>query len=144
MREEALLAQLPEGKYPASVIVLLTDGENNQSIQPLKAAQAAAERGVRVDALGFGTTAGTTIEIDGFSIHTALDEATLQETTEAAGGTYYPAQREQDLKQVYASLTPQLVVKPEAMEITSILAGAGIVILLVGSLFSLLWFNRLL
>jgi Ca-activated chloride channel family protein len=143
-REEAALAQLPEGIYPASVIVLLSDGENNQSIEPLRVAEAAAEHGVRIDALGFGTTAGATLQLDGFSVHTALDEAALQQITQAAGGTYYPTQGEQDLEQVYASLTPQLVVKPEAMEITSVLAGASILILLVGSLFSMLWFNRLL
>ena len=142
--QEDMLVNLPEGTYPSSVIVLLSDGENNQSIDPLEAAQAAAEHGVRIDALGFGTTAGTTLEVDGFSVHTALDEATLQQITEAAGGTYYPAQGEQDQTQVYASLTPELVIKPEAMEITSVFAGAGILILLVGSLFSMLWFGRLL
>jgi Ca-activated chloride channel family protein len=142
--QEDMLAQLPEGTYPSSVIVLLSDGENNQSVDPLEAAQAAGEHGVRIDALGFGTAAGTTLEVDGFSVHTALDEATLQQITEAAGGTYYPAQSEQDPKEVYAGLTPGLVLKPEAMEITSVLAGAGILILLVGSLFSMLWFSRLL
>jgi Ca-activated chloride channel family protein len=142
--QEEMEVQLPEGTYPSSVIVLLTDGENNQSIDPLKAAQVAAEHGVRIDALGFGTTAGTTLEVDGFSVHTALDEATLQQITGAAGGTYYPAQGDQDAKEVYASLTPELVVKTEAMEITSVLAGASILILLVGSLFSTLWFSRLL
>jgi Ca-activated chloride channel family protein len=142
--QEDMLIQLPEGTYPSSVIVLLSDGENNQSFDPLEAAQAAAEHGVRIDALGFGTTAGTTLEVDGFSVHTALDEGTLRQITQAAGGTYYPAQGEQDRAQVYASLTPQLVVKPEAMEITSVFAGASILILLVGSLFSMLWFSRLL
>lgn len=146
---ENLLAQLPEGMYPAAVIVLLSDGEDNQSIDPLRAAQAASEHGVPVHALGFGTTAGTTLELDGFSVHTALDEGLLQQVTGTAGGQYYPGQSEsgqggRDPKQVYASLTPQLVVKPEAMEITSVFAGAGITLLLVGSLFSLLWFNRLL
>ena len=126
------------------MIVLLSDGENNQSIDPLRAAEAAAEHDVRIDALGFGTTAGVTLEVDGFSVHTALDEAALQQITQAAGGTYYPAQGEQDLRQVYGNLTPQLVVKPEDMEITSVLAGASILMLLMGSLFSMLWFNRLL
>jgi Ca-activated chloride channel family protein len=141
--EEDLLAQLPEGTYPASVIVLLSDGEDNQSIDPLEAAQAASEHGVRIDALGFGTTAGTTLEVDGFSVHTALDEITLQQIVQAAGGTYYPGQGEQDPQEVYANLTPELVIKPETMEITSIFAGASILILLVGSLFSMFWFNRL-
>lgn len=141
--QEDMLVQLPEGSYPSSAIVLLSDGENNQSIDPLEAAQAAAEHEVRIDALGFGTTAGTTLEVDGFSVHTALDESTLQQITQAAGGTYYPAQGEHDPEQVYASLSPEWVVKPETMEITSVFAGASTLILLVGSLFSMLWFNRL-
>jgi Ca-activated chloride channel family protein len=141
--EEDLLARLPEGLYPPSVIVILSDGENNQSIDPLAAAQAAAERDVRIDALGFGTSAGTTLELDGFIVHTALDEAALQQLAQAAGGAYYAAQSEQDPQAVYANLTPELVVKSENMEITSIFAGASILILLMGSLFSLLWFNRL-
>jgi Ca-activated chloride channel family protein len=141
--QEDVLAQLPEGAYPSSVIVLLSDGENTQPIDPLEAAQAAAEHKVRIDALGFGTTAGTTLEVDGFTVHTALDESTLQQIAQEAGGTYYPAQGEQDPSQVYASLTPELVVKPEAMEITSLFAGGSILILLLGSLFSMLWFNRL-
>jgi Ca-activated chloride channel family protein len=141
--EEDLLAQLPEGPYPSSVIVLLSDGENNQSIDPLAAAQAAAERDVRIDTLGFGTPAGTTLELDGFIVHTALDEAALQQLAQTAGGSYFAAQSEQDPQAVYASLAPELVVKTENMEITSILAGASILILLLGSLFSMLWFNRL-
>lgn len=138
------LAQLPEGAYPPSVIVLLTDGEDNQGIDPIEVAKAAAEHAVRVDALGFGTTAGTTLEVDGFRVHTALDEAALQQITQAAGGTYYPAQGEQDPKQVYASLVPRLRVKPEVMEVTSVFAGASILTLLVGSLLSMVWFRRLL
>jgi Ca-activated chloride channel family protein len=141
---DALLAQLPEGAYPASTIVILSDGENNQSIDPLEAAQAAAERDVRIDTLGFGTPGGAVLEVDGFTVHTALDEGSLTQIAETAGGAYHPTAGEEDLKEVYASLTPELVVKPEAMEVTSVFAGAGIVMLLIGSLLSMLWFNRLL
>jgi Ca-activated chloride channel family protein len=143
-QQQDLLAQLPPGDYPASVIVLLSDGENNESIDPLAAAKAAADHGVRINTLGFGTTAGTTLEVNGFRVHTALNEAALQQIAQTAHGTYFPAPDEQDRKQVFASLTPQLVVKPEDMEITSVFAGASILFLMIGSLFSMLWFNRLL
>lgn len=142
-RPDDLLSRLPEGNYPASVIMLLSDGENNQSIDPIDAARAALVHNVPVDTLGFGTTAGAVLDVDGFNVHTALDEAALQQIAQAAGGTYFPAQSDQDPKQVYAHLTPQLVVKPEAMEITSVLAGASIILLLAGSLLSMLWFSRL-
>jgi len=141
--EADLLAQLPEGEYPSSVIVILSDGEDNQSINPIEAAQAAADRRVRIDALGFGTTAGATLELDGFLVHTALNEAMLQHITQVGGGTYYSAASQGDPQAVYANLTPHLVVKSEKMELTALLAGASIVVLLVGSVFSLLWLNRL-
>ncbi len=140
---EALLAQLPEGPYPPSVIVLLSDGENNQSIDPLTAAQAAADRGVRVDTIGFGTTAGTILEIDGFNIHTALNEPVLQQITMVAGGTYYNPQNTQDAQSIYKNISPQLYIKPETMEVTSLFTGASIVLLLVGAVFSMIWFARL-
>jgi Ca-activated chloride channel homolog len=142
-QDQNLLAQLPAGAYPSSVIVLLSDGENNETPDPMEVALAAAEHRVQIDALGFGTTTGAVINVDGYSVHTALDENALQQIAEATGGTYYPFGPDQDPKKVYASLTPALVIKPEAMEITSVLAGAGIAILLVGSLFSILWFNRI-
>jgi hypothetical protein len=81
--------------------------------------------------------------VDGYQVHTALDEATLQQISQAAGGTYYPAQSEQDPQEVYVNLAPQMTIKPETMEITSVFAGAGIMLLLLGSVFSILWFNRL-
>lgn len=141
--DDRLLDQLPEGPYPPSVIVLISDGENNQSIDPLRAANAAAEREVRIDALGFGTTAGADIEVDGFIIHTVMDETTLQLITQAAGGAYYATQNEQDPQAVYANLVPRLVVKPELMEITALFVGASILLLLLGGLLSMFWFNRL-
>jgi len=139
-----LLEQLPEGKYPSSVIVVFSDGENNFSLNPLEVAAAAAEHGVRVDALGFGTSTGTALEVGGFSVFTALDEAMLQDIAAVAGGSYYPAQGQPDPQAVYANLSPQLVVKTETMEVTSLFAGASILIMLIGSTFSMAWFNRLL
>jgi hypothetical protein len=36
-----------------------------------------------------------------------------------------------------------LVIKPEETEVTSIFAGAGILVMLIGGMISLLWFSRL-
>jgi len=140
---DSLLTSLPEGPFPNAKIVILSDGENNQSINPVEAAQAAADRAVRIDAIGFGTTAGATLEVDGFNVHTALDETTLQQITETADGMYYNAQAEPDPQAVYAKLSPGLVVKAETMEVTSVFAAGSILVLLVGLVFSSLWFSRL-
>lgn len=134
---------LPEGEYAPAVIVLLTDGENTAPPEPFPAAQLAAERGVRIYTIGVGSAAGKTLQINGFNIYTQLDEQTLKQISQLSGGEYYHAGNEEDLHMIYDGLNPQLVIKPEKMEITSLLAGAGIFMLLIGGTFSLLWFSHL-
>jgi len=134
---------VPKGTYTSAVIVLLTDGENNESPDPLAAAQTAADRGVRIYTVGIGSAAGTTLHINGFTVHTQLDEATLQQISQITDGTYFNAENQQDLRKIYDNLDPQLTIKPEKMEVTSLFAGASILIMLIGGSFSLLWFSRL-
>ncbi len=133
---------VPEGMYTPAVVVLLTDGENNDAPDPLEVAQAAADRGVRIYTIGLGSTEGTTLEVEGFTVHTQLNEPLLQQIARITGGAYYNATDEETLRAVYGNLEPELVVKPEKMEVTSIFAGAGILVLLLGGTFSLLWFGR--
>jgi Ca-activated chloride channel family protein len=134
---------VPPGTVTPAVIVLLTDGENNASPDPLAAAEAAADRGVRIYTVGIGSAAGTTLDINGFSVHTQLDEAVLRQISQITGGDYYSAENENELRTIYENLDPQLVIKPEEMEVTSILAGISILALLIGGTLSLLWFSRL-
>ncbi len=51
-------APVPKGDYAPDIVVLLTDGENNTGTDPIAAAQQAADRGVRVYTIGFGTANG--------------------------------------------------------------------------------------
>ena len=134
---------VPQGTYTPAVIILLSDGENNENPDPLAAAKTAADRGVRIYTVGIGSPTGTTVHINGFSLHTQLDEATLQQISQITGGTYYNAQSAQDLLKIYNQIDTQLVTKPEKTELTSLFAGAGILFMLTGGLFSLLWFSRL-
>jgi Ca-activated chloride channel family protein len=134
---------VPEGIYTSAAIVLLTDGENNENPDPLAAARSAASRGVRIYTVGIGSAAGTTLHVNGFTVHTQLDEATLQQISQITGGTYTSADNEQDLRKIYDNLNTQLIVKPEKMEVTSIFAGASILVLLIGATFSFMWFSRL-
>ncbi len=134
---------LPAGTYTSAVIVLLTDGENNENPDPLAAAQVADDYGVRIYTVGIGSPAGVPLHVNGFTVQTQLDEATLQQIAQLTDGAYYNAESEQDLLDIYDNLTPQLVIEPEKIEVTSLFAGSGILVLLVGGLFSLLWLNRL-
>jgi Ca-activated chloride channel homolog len=134
---------VPPGTVTPAVIVLLTDGENNESPDPLEAAQTAADRGVRIYSIGIGSAAGTTVHVNGFTVHTQLDEGLLRQISEITDGAYFAAEDEDELLTVYENLDPQLVVKPEEMEVTSILAGASILALLAGAALSVLRLGRL-
>lgn len=134
---------VPKGVHTAAVIVLLTDGENNEPPDPLEAAQTAADRGVRIYPVGLGSPTGTTLDINGFTVYTQLDETMLQQIAQLTEGTYYAAQSEQDLRTIYADLGSQLILKPEKTEVTSLFAGVGLLTFLIGGAFSLWWFNRL-
>jgi len=133
---------VPEGFLAPAAIVLLSDGENNEDPNPLAAAQLAADRGIRIYTVGLGSTAGTTLETRGFSVHTQLDEETLKRIASMTGGAYYSADDQEQLKNVYGDLGSRLIVKPERTEATSIFAGAGALILLIGAALSLVWFSR--
>ena len=134
---------VPRGAFAPAIIVLLTDGENTEPPDPLEAAQAAIEQGVRIYIVGVGTSEGATLEIDGFNLFTRLNEATLQEIALLTEGRYLRVESVEDVQSVYDDLDPQFVVKPREMEVTSILAGVSMLVLLVGGALSLLWFGRM-
>ena len=134
--------EAPQGWYPSSVIVLFTDGENNQEPDPAVAAEVAADLGVRVYTVGVGTTAGTTIEVEDMTVHTSLDESILQFIAFETGGMYYNAGNQGELDRIYGDLEPKLSLKPEEIEMTSVFAGLGMIIFLIGGLLSLLWFGH--
>lgn len=133
---------VPPGTYTASTIVLLTDGENTNEPDPLEVARSAADRGVRIYTIGIGSTAGTTLNIEGFNVFTRLDEALLQQIAVLTGGSYFNAQSREELIAIYENLSREFVIRPEPMEITPFLAGIGIMSLLIGGTLSMLWFGR--
>ena len=129
--------------FAPAVIVLLTDGENTVSPDPLEAAQAAIENGIRVHTVGVGTSTGTTLEIDGFNVHTQLNESMLREIALLAEGDYLSVGRSDDVATIYEELGSQFEVKSQELEITSILGGISMIALLIGAGLSLLWFGRM-
>lgn len=126
-----------------SIIILLTDGENNQGPEPADVADQVAQRGVRIYTVGIGSPEGSVLNIQGRSIRTRLDEDLLKQVAETAGGQYYNAQNETDLENIYKNLGTKLVLKTEKTEVTAGLTGLAAALSIIGSILSLLWFNRL-
>jgi Ca-activated chloride channel homolog len=141
--EAAQAVPAPQGWYTSAVIVLLTDGENNQDPDPVAAADLAADLGVRVYTVGIGTPAGAMVTVEGFTVLSQLNEPMLQYISDTTGGAYYNAGNEEDLRKIYNDLKPTLSIKREEMEITSILAGVGMLVFLIGGAISLLWFGHI-
>ena len=134
--------EAPQGWYPSAVIVLFSDGENNQEPDPAMAAELAADLGVRVYTVGVGTTAGTAIEVEGMTVHSSLDEAMLLFIANESGGSYYNAGNQEELGRIYRDIEPKLSIKPEEIEMTSVFAGLGMIVFLIGGMLSLLWFGH--
>jgi Ca-activated chloride channel homolog len=133
----------PQQQYSNAAIVLLSDGENNQSPAPLDIVDRVTAYGVHVYTVGVGSPDGTVLHIWGRSIRTRLDETTLKRIAETTGGTYYNASNENDLRSIYESLPTHLVMRTEKTEITALVTAAAAALSLLAGVFSLLWFNRL-
>jgi Ca-activated chloride channel family protein len=133
---------MPPGQYTSASIVLLSDGENNEQPDPMAAAQVAADRGIRIYTIGIGSAAGTTLHVNGFTVHTQLDQASLEQISKLTGGAYYDAPTASDLTRIYESLNPELAIKPEKLEVTAILGGLGALLLTAGGMLSLQRFGR--
>jgi len=133
---------VPAGYHAPASIILLTDGDNNEAPDPIAAAQSAANEGIRIYPVGIGSEAGTTVNLDGFQVHTQLDADTLRQMADVSGGTYYAANDAASLKSVYDELDTSLVLKPEHIELTGVFAGLAALLLLLTGAGSLVWLGR--
>lgn len=135
-------APVPRGSYPA-IIVLLSDGQSNTGPRPLDVVERAANRGVRVYTVGMGSTQGTVLRSEGFSVRVRLDEETLKRIAEETDASYFKADNETDLHNIYENLGTRLVLKAEQTELTAWFTGLAAVLLAVAGMLSLFWFSRL-
>jgi len=134
---------VPVGADHTATIVLLSDGQNNQFPAPQQVIEDAASRGIRVYTVGLGSADGTVVRIQGRSVRTRLDEATLKAIAEGTDGQYFNASNEKDLRAVYENLSTQLVFRQQKTEITAILTAIAAVFSVIAAALSLFWFNRI-
>ena len=132
------------GSYSSAVIILLTDGQRTTGPDPIEIAKLAADRGVRVYTVGFGTTSGEIIGFEGWSFRVRLDEETLKTIAIMTQGEYFHAGSATDLKKVYQTLNSRISLEKKETEITALVAAAAALFTLLAGLLSMLWFNRIL
>jgi Ca-activated chloride channel family protein len=132
------------GFFGSSAIVVLSDGENTSRLDPLKLAEVASSAGVHIHTVGVGTPEGTVLEIDGFSVATALDEEVLQQIAKTTDGTYQRAEDAESLADVYKSIDLELKQVDKQREVTALFAAGAGLLLVLGSLLSIVWFGRVI
>ena len=99
---------VPAGSNRSGAIILLTDGRRTTGPDPLDAARLAADRGIKVYTVGFGSSEGTSANADGMSIYMRFDEETLKAIALATSAEYFHAGSGADLKKVYETLSGPL------------------------------------
>lgn len=100
------LNRLKNSTAKSKVIILLTDGVNNAGIvEPITAANAARELGIKIYTIGLGNTAGAWQPQNErtyvFKSNQEFDPETLQEIANITGGKYFEASSETALEDVY-------------------------------------------
>jgi Ca-activated chloride channel family protein len=130
------------GYFPSASILVVSDGEDTGGPDPAAVAEVAANAGVKVSAIGVGTTDGTTITVDGYQVATALDEQRLSDLVTITGGSYVPAAQAPQVDSMTRSLERHVTSVDETTEITAVFALAAVGLLMAGGALMLRWFGR--
>jgi Ca-activated chloride channel family protein len=134
---------VPAGSHRSAAIILLTDGRRTTGPDPIDAARMAAERGVRVYTVGFGTAEGAAVSFDGWSIYMRFDEEALKGIADVTKATYYHAKSSAELVKVYEALNAQYVFERTYTEVAALFAAAAAVLTILAGTLSILWFQRI-
>jgi Ca-activated chloride channel family protein len=142
------------------IIVLLTDGANTRGVTPAQAAEQAAQRGVRVYPIGFGTTNPTHMACTrdqygafqqprmrdfsgagggsmGGRNFLVVDEAALRFVAEKTGGEYFAATDADGLTKVLADLPKHVTVSEQDVDLSAGVAALAALALFAGLAFSI-------
>lgn len=101
--------RLKDSEAVSKVIILLTDGVNNQGvIDPITAAELAKAFGIRVYTIGVGSKGTAPYPMQDFfgrivfqQMQVEIDEPTLQHISDITGGQYFRATNNEKLRQIY-------------------------------------------
>ncbi|HLJ61780.1 MAG TPA: VWA domain-containing protein [bacterium] len=133
---DGTLPPMPPGSRPPGFVVLLSDGQNNAGMDPMRAADLARRESVTVYTVGIGKDAVSDSGV--FMIGGALDETTLRDIAHHTGGLYYHPQSGQELRDIYHRLAQAIGWQQRPTEITGaaavVVAGLLVAALLVSVL----------
>jgi len=124
-------------------IVVMSDGETTQGRDNSEGATAAAEAGVPVDTIAFGTEDGTIESEDGGTEPVPVAPEPLAEIAQATGGTAFEAESLGELSDAYGDIGRVVGDEEQDRDVSGWFVGSGLVLLALAGSLSLLWSQRL-
>ena len=133
-------AATPKG---GSAIVLLSDGVPTVGRPVAVAAQEAANRGVPISTIAFGTADGT-VTIQGRMISVPADPDTMAAIAETTNGKFFKAASEKQLRSIYKDIGTRVGYETEQRDASGPILTVAVLALLAASGLALIWNGRLL
>jgi Ca-activated chloride channel family protein len=145
------------GYWPSATIVMFSDGQDGGAALTAgtgtstagaglggagnaitgAAAAVAQKAGIRVDTVGVGTVGGTTVDVDGYHLFTALDPDTLKSIAQATGGAYHPASNASELNGIASSINLRLTVTNQPLPLAGAVSALALLLLAGGAALAL-------
>jgi Ca-activated chloride channel family protein len=152
----------PAEQFAPHIIVLLTDGASNAGPPPLSAAAQAAERGLRVYTIGFGTNNPSVMDCGnqfqendffgggggfgpgfgqgrGNGFNREIDDTTLRQIADLTGGKYYTAASAGELANAFRNLPTYVITTKQTTEITAFFSAFAAFIAVLALFLSMRW-----
>lgn len=128
---------------PAATIVMLSDGTTTVGTDILDAASSAADAGVPVSTITYGTESGV-VTVDGQTVPVPPDRDTMSQVAEATDGEAFEAATVDELRAVYDDLEARVGTTTEQRELTLAFVAGAFVALMVAAGASFAWTGRFL
>ena len=125
----------------AATIVLLSDGATTSGMDPATAAEHAADAGVPVTTIAYGTDAGI-VEIEGEIVPVPADPLAMQDIARTTDGQFFEADSASELRQVYDDIQGRVGFTVEQREIVLWFLTIGLIALMLALGASMVWNAR--
>jgi Ca-activated chloride channel family protein len=124
-------AQASASRGRNMAIVLMSDGQSNMGPELLKMAELAASHEVRVYTVGFGTSEGDVLQMQGRSMRVKLEDEALKKVSAITQGEYFRADSVEGLRNIDDKLGYRLRFEKRSLsEISAHVALLGMLIIL--------------
>jgi Ca-activated chloride channel homolog len=140
--EQAAAASGETDEEGAAAVVLLSDGVTTVGRPVEEAARIAADRGIPVSTIAFGTPAGV-VQVAGRVIPVPADPDTMAQVAEITSGSFFEAESGDELSKVYEDISTRVGYDTEQREASGGVLAASTVLLMTALGLGLLWNGRL-